>query len=401
MEYRIFGDTGIEVSVLGFGCMRLPVLDGDVTRINEELATEMVHHAVRMGVNYFDTAFPYHAASPAEGGASEPFLGRALKGGFREKVHIATKLPAWLVQSPADMDRFLDLQLKRLDSGPVDFYLLHSLNRGSWDKLVKHGVFDFLDRARKSGKIRYAGFSFHDEADLFREILESYEWDFCQIMYNYFDEHFQAGKEGLHLAAKRNVATVVMEPLRGGALADGLPDDAVRILKQSSPERSTVEWAFRWLWKQPEVAITLSGMSDMDQLRENLRLAGNPNLAGNPDRAGNLEQDGKASGQTWTTADDTAIQKVNRILRNRQRVSCTSCGYCMPCPHGVDIPRNFMLSNDHHMLNDKGAKVRYYRLLNESQRASVCIRCGECLEKCPQQIPIPDELEHVVELFES
>lgn len=383
MEYRTFGNTGIGISLLGFGCMRLPVLDNDVTRIDEEEATEMVHHAVRMGVNYFDTAYPYHSASPAEGGASEPFLGRALKGGYREKVHVATKLPSWLVQRPADMDRFLDLQMMRLDSGPIDFYLLHSLNRGSWTKLLAHGVFDFLDRARRSGKIRFAGFSFHDEIDLFREIMDSYEWDFCQIMYNYFDEHFQAGRTGLHLAAEKKVATVVMEPLRGGALADGLPGDAVRILQRSSPDRSTVDWAFRWLWRQPQISTVLSGMSHMDQLVENLELAGT------------------VPGQSWSDADSEAIAKVNQILRKRQRVSCTSCGYCLPCPNGVDIPRNFMLSNDHHMLNDKGARVRYFRLLNESQRASACIQCGECLEKCPQQIPIPDELDHVVEIFES
>lgn len=363
--------------------MRLPILEGDVARIDEGKATEMVHHAIRMGVNYFDTAYPYHSASTAEGGSSEPFLGKALKNGYREKVYLATKLPSWLVESPADMDRFLDLQLERLDTGHIDFYLLHSLNRGSWSKLEELGVVDFLDRARRSGKIRFAGFSFHDEADLFREIMDRYAWDFCQIMYNYFDEHFQAGREGLQLAAGRKAATVVMEPLRGGALADGLPEEAMEILRQASPGRYAVEWAFRWLWRQPEISTVLSGMSHMDQLEENLRLANT------------------IPGQPWTERDNEAIRQVTRIIRQRQRVSCTSCGYCMPCPHGVDIPRNFMLSNDHHMLNDRGAKVRYFRLLKESQRASACTRCGECLEKCPQQIPIPDELEHLVELFET
>ena len=382
MEYRTFGHTGVEVSILGFGCMRLPVVEGDVTRIDEEKATEMVQHAIRMGVNYFDTAFPYHSASPAEGGASEPFLGRALKNGYREKVYVATKLPAWLVASPADMDRFLDLQLERLDSGPIDFYLLHSLNRASWGKLEQHGVVDFLERARKSGKIRFAGFSFHDEADLFTEIMERYAWDFCQIMYNYFDEHFQAGRAGLHLASERGVAAVVMEPLRGGALADGLPQEAIREFRQVSPQRSAVEWAFRWLWRQPEISTVLSGMTTMDQLVENLKLADT------------------VPGQNWTEADRLAIDRVNKILKDRQRVACTSCGYCMPCPQGVDIPRNFMLCNDHYMLNDRGATIRYFRLLQASQRASACIQCGECLDKCPQQILIPDELEHVVELFE-
>ncbi len=381
MNFRKFGKTGVEVSVLGFGCMRLPVLQGDVTRIDEEQATDMVHLAIRNGINYFDTAYPYHAAGFTEGGASEPFLGRTLRNGLREKVFLATKLPCWLVESPADMDRYLDLQLERLETGYVDFYLLHSLNGGTWSSLLKHGVFDFLERARRSGKIRFAGFSFHDEAELFGEILGSYDWDFCQIMYNYFDEHFQAGRRGLHMAAGREVATVVMEPLRGGALADGLPEDALSVLKMASPDRSPADWAFRWLWNQPEISTVLSGMSTIAQVEENLKLAA------------------VLPGEPWTGEDDGAITRVTEIIRNRQRVDCTSCGYCMPCPHGVDIPRNFMLVNDHHMLNDRGARVRYHRLLKDHQRASACIQCGECLDKCPQQIPIPDELEHVAELF--
>ncbi|MFO7935044.1 MAG: aldo/keto reductase [Bacteroidales bacterium] len=381
MEYRILGKTGLKISVLGFGCMRLPVSGREVDRIDEKEATKMIRYAIDRGVNYFDTAYTYHSDDVSRPGASEPFLAKALLGGYREKVHLATKLPSWLVASREDMDRFLDEQLARLETGTIDFYLLHSLNRSSWENLVHYRVFDFLERAQKTGKIGHAGFSFHDSVDLFREIIDAHQWDFCQIMYNYFDEDYQAGKEGLRYAGEKGIPVVVMEPLRGGALVNGLPREAGEILAKEAPGRSEADWALRWLWRQPEVSVVLSGMSHMDQVKENVELAATvPN-------------------SRWTERDTRAIEQVNRILHNRQRVSCTSCGYCMPCPHGVDIPRNFTLCNDHHMLSDPGAKTRYFRLLKESQRASGCIRCGECLEKCPQQIPIPDELEYVAELF--
>jgi predicted aldo/keto reductase-like oxidoreductase len=382
MNYRVIGKTGIEVSTLGFGCMRLPLAGQDVTRIDEKEAMAMVHHAVERGINYFDTAYPYHSSSLTEGGASEPFLAKALKNGYRQQVHVATKLPAWLVQSRGDMDRYLEEQLSRLETDTIDFYLLHSLNQKSWDKLYQLDVFDFLDKAVKSGKIRFAGFSFHDDLEVFRKILDAYAWDFCQIMYNYFDENFQAGKEGLDEAAAKGMGVVVMEPLRGGALVHGLPESARDILQQAVPGRSEVEWALKWVWKDPGVSLVLSGMSTMKQLTENIALAD------------------KLSDFTWSSTEGAAIDQVKKVINQLQRVDCTSCGYCMPCPHGVDIPRNFMLSNDYHMLNDRGAKVRYYRLLGETERASACIRCGECLEKCPQQIAIPDELEHLAALFE-
>jgi predicted aldo/keto reductase-like oxidoreductase len=381
MEYRTFGKTGKQVSVLGFGCMRLPVIGGDVTRIDEGQAMEMIRYAIDNGVNYLDTAYSYHSDAVSEPGSCEPFLAGVLRDGYREKVHVATKLPSWLVGSRGDMDRFLDEQLERLGTATIDFYLLHSLNRSTWDKLVRFGVPDFLDKALEQGKIRYAGFSFHDELDLFKEITDAYDWNFCQIMYNYFDVHYQAGREGLLYAADKGMAVVVMEPLRGGSLVNGLPGDARKILSEAAPGRTEADWALRWLWRQPEVSVVLSGMSHMDQVRENLQLA-----ATVPDAS-------------WTEGDDEAIGRVNHIINSLQRVSCTSCGYCMPCPEGVDIPRNFTLCNDYHMLNDPGAKFRYFRLLSETQRASNCVQCGECLEKCPQQIQIPDELEYVAALF--
>jgi len=383
MKYRTFGNTGIKVSSLGFGCMRFPVIGKDNTRIDEEKATEMVHHAIEQGINYYDTAYPYHSDSFSNPGSSETFLAKALKGGFREKIYLATKLPCWLVESREDMDRYLDEQLGRLETDYIDFYLLHALNRKSWTKMTELGVLDFLEKALQTGKIRYAGFSYHDDLELFKEVVDAYDWSFCQIMYNYFDEHFQAGKEGLDYAARKDLGVVAMEPLRGGSLVNGLPEKSRAILKKADSERSEVDWAFRWLWKQPEVTVVLSGMSHMDHVKENIELAKTVSEA------------------PWTEKDEKAVNKARQVIRKLQRVNCTACSYCMPCPEGVDIPRNFELCNDHHMLQDPAARNRYYGLLNEAQRASACIQCGLCEEQCPQFIPIRAELGHVVDLFEG
>ena len=383
MNYRTFGKSGLEVSSLGFGCMRFPVIDKDNARIDVVQATEMIHHAIDQGVNYFDTAYPYHSENFSKPGASEPFLAKALKNGYREKVYLATKLPCWLVEKPEDMDRLLDEQLARLETDYIDFYLLHALNRKTWDKLVGFGVLEFLDRALRDGKIRYAGFSYHDELPLFKEIVDAYNWIFCQIMYNYFDEHFQAGREGMLYAAEKDIAVVAMEPLRGGSLVNGLPDESRKILKDAVPQRSEVEWAFGWLWKQPEVTVVLSGMSHLDQVKENLELAS------------------IVSEASWNERDERAIKEATEIIQKLQRVNCTACGYCLPCPEGVNIPRNFALCNDHHMLHDPAAKNRYHGLLSEAERASNCVQCGLCEEQCPQHIAIRAELGHVVDLFET
>ena len=382
MKYRTFGKTGLQVSALGFGCMRLPVIDKDRSRIDEKKAMELVRLAINNGVNYFDTAYPYHGKDFSSGGAGEPFLGRALKYANREKIHIASKLPSWLVESRKDMDRFLEEQLERLETDYIDFYLLHALKRSLWEKLVGLGILEFLDSAIKSGKIRHAGFSFHDDLTLFREIVDAYDWSLCQIQYNYFDEDYQAGRAGLEYAAARDIAVVVMEPLRGGLLVKDLPAETRKIFKKAASQRSAVEWALRWLWDQPGVSTIISGMSHLDQMKENLDLAENVSEA------------------LWTKKDEDAVRKAKRIINDLQRVNCTTCGYCMPCPEGVDIPFNLALSNDHHIFNDQGAGFRYKLVLGESERASNCVQCGECLDKCPQQIHIPDELEHVADLFE-
>ena len=383
MKLTPFGKTGLQVSPLGFGCMRFPVLDNDNSRIDEKPAMEMVRYAIDHGVNYFDTAYPYHGFDFSKGGASEPFLAKALKDGFREKVYIATKLPSWLVETREDMDRFLDEQLERLETEYIDFYLLHGLDSISWKKLLNLGVLEFLGSALEAGKIRFAGFSYHDEIDLFKEIVDAYEWSFCQIQYNYMDEEYQAGTEGLKYAAAKGLAIVAMEPLRGGTLVNGLPPEARKVLEQADPEKSTVGWAFEWLWKHPEVRVILSGMSHLDHVKENLQLAEN------------LKQ------KEWKKEDQEAIQSAVRIIRAQQMVDCTACNYCMPCPEGVNIPRNFALYNDHHMLKDPAAKLRYQRLLSDEAKASNCIECGLCEPQCPQNIPIRAELKHVDELLGS
>ena len=377
MQLVPFGNTGINVSPLGFGCMRFPVLDNDPSRIHEEKAMEMVHYAIDHGINYFDTAYPYHGVDFSVGGSSEPFLAKALKNGYREKVYLATKLPCWLVETREDLDRFLDEQLERLETGFIDFYLLHALDRVSWKKMLELDVFSFLNRAIDAGKIRFAGFSYHDEKDLFKEIVDAYNWSFCQIQYNYMDEEYQAGKEGLEYAAGKGLAVVAMEPLRGGTLIKGLPPEAKKALEKADPERTEVNWALHWLWKNPQVTVVLSGMSHLDHVKENLSLAGS------------------LPRKEWKAEDEKAIQLASSIIRGKKRVDCTACDYCMPCPEGVQIPKNFALYNDFFMLNDPAAAFRYQRLLSDESKASNCIQCGQCEPLCPQGIPIMAELAHV------
>ena len=268
MQYRKFGRLDWEASVLGFGIMRMPVIGEDRSAIDEAEGAAMVRHAIDQGVNYIDTAYPYH------GGASEPFVGRALRDGYRERVRVATKLPCWLVQSAADFDKYLDEQLERLQIGPINFYLLHGLNVESWGKMHDLGVLDWAERAMADGRIEHLGFSFHDSYDAFKTIVDGYDnWTFCQIQYNYMDEDQQAGTLGLRYAANRGLAVVVMEPLRGGLLAGSAPEPVQKLWAGAAAQRSPAEWALQWVWNQPEVNVTLSGMTTMQHVEENLTSA--------------------------------------------------------------------------------------------------------------------------------
>ena len=383
MEYRKFGNTDKKVSALGFGCMRLPIKGQNPSEINEELAIKMIRDAINGGINYFDTAYPYHGTDFSKGGKSEPLLAKALRNGYREKVHIATKLPSWLITSREDFDLYLNDQLSRLETESIDFYLLHALNKGYWDNLVKNDVFDFIEKALASGKIKHIGFSFHDKPDTFKEIVDAYNWDFCQIQLNYFDTEFQAGLSGLKHAADKGMGVVIMEPLRGGALVNKLPQESLQLLNDRAPERSNVSWALNWLWNQPGVSIVLSGMSTPEQLEENMQLAINiPNVS-------------------WSDTDNNTITKAARIIKDKQKVNCTTCGYCTPCPVGVSIPACFGLMNDYYVFDDPAAQMRYNAFIGEAGKASNCVKCGKCEEKCPQQISIMEKLEEVAELFEK
>jgi uncharacterized protein len=336
-------------------------------------------------VNYVDTAWPYHT------GESEVVLGRALRDGYRQKVRVATKLPSWLLTSRADMDRFLAAQLKRLGTDRIDYYLVHSLDGKLWDNVAQLGVGEFLKRAKKDGRIGNAGFSFHGLADDFRRIVDAYPWVFCQIQYNYLDETNQAGTAGLEYAAAKGLGVIVMEPLRGGNLGLPAPPPAVAaIWDEAKIRRTPAEWALRWVWNRPEVTVVLSGMNRLEQVQENLSIAG------------------AAEANTLSEDDLALIRRAGRTYRELMKIGCTGCGYCMPCPANVTIPLCFEEYNTTHMFGGmQEGKFRYALRLSgelvdgQPGYASLCVRCGECLEKCPQKIPIPDMLAQVAAEMED
>ncbi|MDI9371199.1 MAG: aldo/keto reductase [Synergistaceae bacterium] len=376
MLYRKMPRTGDEVSILGFGCMRFPL--DDEGGIDEPRATAMLRSAIERGVNYVDTAWGYH------GGESEPVVGRALEGGWRDRVLLATKLPSWLVEKPSDMDSFLDEQLKRLRTDHIDYYLVHSLNADRWANMKNNDYAAFLDRALADGRIRRTGFSFHDGLPLFKEIVDDRQWDFCQIQYNFLDTHYQAGTEGLEYAAERGLGMVIMEPLRGGNLARNVPDAMMRIWEESPRKLSPAGWALRWVWNRPEVGVVLSGMTAESDLEDNLATAelGEPN--------------------SLTAEELDMIDRVAAEYRTRMKVGCTACQYCMPCPAGVNIPECFNRYNMAFMFDDlEMARATYPVFVKREARASVCVKCGECEDKCPQNLPIREHLTAVAELLEQ
>ena len=328
MLYRKFGKTNEMVSILGFGCMRLPLIgEGDPSKIDEDKAVKLIRHAIDEGVNYIDTAYPYHGTGMDKGGASEPLVGKALADGYRKRVKLATKLPSWLIKTRADMDKYLNEQLERLNTDTIDFYLVHAINKTTWITLKEAGIVEFLDQAIKDGRIKYAGFSFHDKLDVFKEVVDYYDWSFCQIQYNYLDENFQAGTEGLMYAANRGLGVTIMEPLRGGKLAN-VPNDIKDIFDQASVERTPAQWGLRWVWNHPEVSVVLSGMNETKQISEN------------------IESASIAKENSLNANDLETIQKVKEIFTKKMKINCTACEYCMPCPQGVDIPKNFSCLKD-------------------------------------------------------
>lgn len=387
MLYRDFGKTNDKVSVLGFGCMRLPVIEDDPTRIDEEKAVDMIRYSIDHGVNFLDTAYPYHGLGLEHAGASEPLVAKVLKDGYRDKVKIATKLPIWMLKTREDMDMYLNEQLKRLEVDCIDYYMIHGINKIFWENLKKLGFEEFLDEAIADGKIKHAGFSFHHRIDLFKEVVDHYNWSFCLIQYNYLDEDYQAGKEGLKYAYDKGLGIAVMEPLRGGQLASNIPPGVQELFDESDVERSPAEWALRWVWNHPEVSVVLSGMSTMEQLEENLKIAE------------------EALPNSLTDAELNTVDQAKTIFETKLQINCTSCGYCLPCPSGVNIPENFHKYNNYYLFGSPEEiemyKFSYYALVMENERASKCIECGICEEHCTQDIEIIKELKKVKELYES
>ncbi|MCR8744846.1 aldo/keto reductase [Romboutsia lituseburensis] len=376
MKYRKLGKTGEEVSILGFGCMRFPQKD---EKIDEEKSLKMIRYAIDNGVNYIDTAYPYH------NGESEIFLGKALKDGYREKIKLATKLPSWAVNKREDMDKFINEQLKKLQTNQIDFYLIHSLNKEDYGRLKENGLFDFIRSIKEEKLVKYVGFSFHDTLDVFKYIIDDYEWDFVQIQYNYIDEKYQAGTEGLLYAHNKGLGVIIMEPLRGGALVNNLSGEIKSIIKNAPIKKNAVEWAFKFLYDKEEISVVLSGMSSLEQVIDNIKAANS-----------------QGDANLMTKFEKQIIEELSKEFKSKIKVNCTGCKYCLPCPKGVQIPLCFELLNSSSMFNDiKKAKDMYHGfLVSEGSDASNCGECGACEQKCPQHINIVEKLKEVRELFE-
>jgi len=364
MQYRTFGQLEWAPSALGFGTMRLPVkAEKDRWSIDEVQARRIVRYAIDHGVNYIDTAYSYHD------GMSERFVGRCLSGGYRELVKIATKSPVWLLEKPGDFGRYLDEQLERLRVNSVDFYLLHGLFQERWEKAKQVRIFRDAERALSDGKIGYLGFSFHGGVNLFKEIVDYYPWTFCQVQYNYMDIQYQAGTDGVKHAAHKGLAVIVMEPMRGGALAVDSP--VVRDLWEKAPvKRSPAEWALQWLWSQPEVSLVLSGMRTIEEVRDNVGAANRSGIG------------------TLSLEELAVISAVRERYKSLDWIPCTSCRYCMPCPHGVNIPLCFDAVNRAAVFSELSRYRREYAQWSSTARADACVGCGKCEQHCPQHLPI-------------
>ncbi len=373
MQTRTNSRNGDVLSILGFGCMRLPVKG---TNIDEPRSISMIHDAIEKGVNYFDTAYIYQA------GKSEILLGKALAGGYRERAKIATKLPPFMVSKLSSAQKILSVQLERLQTDYIDYYLLHMLtDKPMFDRLAGLGVLTWLEEMKSRGTIRNLGFSFHGSKADFEAILRAYPWDFCQIQYNYLDENNQATKDGLLLAYDLGIPVIVMEPLRGGKLVTHLPEQVTKAFAAADPTRTPAEWALRWVWNHPEVNVVLSGMSDEEQMSENIRIAET------------------AMPGSLTDTELAVFDKVKSEMLAKTKIPCTACGYCMPCPFGVDIPGCFSCYNDKYLMNDKSARFRYMQNMGvmsvRPANASQCTQCGACESHCPQRIAIRAELKNV------
>lgn len=376
MEYRFFDEENKSVSLLGFGTMRLPIIGANNNDIDELAAIEMIRFAIDNGVNYVDTAYMYH------GGKSEVITGKALKDGYREKVLLADKMPVWMGSTPAEIEAIFQNQLDRLDVDCIDMYLVHALNESLWARTLKLGVMEFLEKMKAEGKIKHIGFSFHDELPFFKSLIDAYPWEFCQIQLNYMDTNFQAGLEGLKYAKDKNIPVIVMEPLKGGKLTDNIPASIKDIWTKSESKYTPAEWAFKWVASNDGVFTILSGMSDLDQVKQNIEIFSGEKI------------------KSLTKPEKETLEKVGLEYNNLIKASCTSCQYCMPCPQKIDIPTSLNYYNEW-FLFDKNPKVLddFRMFTNPKARPEHCTTCRLCEEKCPQHLPISDLMKAITEEF--
>ena len=383
MIYNTLGKSGLEVSRLGFGTMRLPTKTNNAD-IDKEEATKMLQYGIENGINLIDTAYPYHSKELSGNGNSEKFVGEFLKeNSLRDEVILQTKSPSWLIESHDDFEHYLDVQLEKLQTDYIDIYLLHSLTVPDWTKVNDLDVLDFLDDVLASGKVKHVGFSSHIEIDYLIEILDEYpKWEVVLTQMNYLDEYYQSGVMGLNYLKDINVGSMIMEPLRGGRLVENIPSEVQNIWDSSEVKRTPVEWALQYLWNRDDVDCVLSGMTSLEQVKENIEIAS---------RIDEISE-----------YDQELIREVARTYRTFLGNSCTRCGYCMPCPHGVDIINCFTEYNIAHMMgNPKASAMQYFSLIDDDSRADSCVDCKECIPFCTQMIDIPEELQKVYEYFGS
>ncbi len=378
MQYRTITKNKEKLSLLGFGCMRFHTKNGAKNGpVDKELAFEQMYYAYQNGVNYFDTAYIYH------GGKSEGLLGEFIRRyDIRSEIYIADKLPTFLVNQPRQIEKFFTTQLERLETDYIDFYLMHMLDSmNSWERLKSFGVLEFIEEKKRTKEITNIGFSFHGRPEEFIKILEDYEWDFCQIQYNYMDENYQAGTAGLKRAYELGIGVVIMEPLRGGSLATKAPTRAVEIFRNHPVQYSPAYWALRWIMNHQEVGVVLSGMNEMDHIKENIEVASTTF----PD--------------TMTAEELQVVEDVKQVYKELMRVPCTACNYCLPCPFGVDIPSTFSDYNNKYFFGKSGIRRMQYLgrcagiMGNGKSGPDQCVSCGKCKTHCPQNIDIPVKLK--------
>lgn len=379
MQNRLIKKTGDEISPLGFGAMRLPLKNG---KINRELAKKQIYHAIDNGINFIDTAYLY--------GDSETFLGEVLQGEYKDKVKLCTKLPSINVRKYGDMEKILDEQLKRLQRDSIDYYLIHAVDLKTINRLLKRDLLKFIGKAKSEGKIRHVGFSYHGPKEEFRAVLDKYDWDIVMVQYNYFDEHVQASMEGIEYAASKGIGVFVMEPLKGGILAGKMPKEAEDVFKKADPNKSNAQWALEWVLNNRNVTCVLSGMNSIEQIDENIAIAN------------------RITPLSLSFEEMETIEYVKRVLRNSLKINCSTCGYCMPCPQGVNIPECMKIYNEKYLFGHKGlinqSLIDYFQyvcgVMGNKGNAGLCNGCRKCIRKCPQKLDIVEELEKVKKEFE-